>query len=166
MPESQRTRRSRLLLVVRLAVVVVVAATLAVTRPWDDRSEPDVVVTGTGPLPGSQSGGCAEAYPDTLAQRDFAFDGVVTALRGDLVTFEVREWFRGDGPPEYTIAVPVYGSSQMEPREAPYSVGTRLLVSGEPRWGGAPLDDAVVWSCDFTRYWDQATYEEWSSTFG
>jgi len=42
-----------------------------------------------------------------------------------------------------------------------YGVGTRLLVSGEPRWGGAPLTDAIAWGCGFTRYYDPATADAW-----
>jgi hypothetical protein len=47
-------------------------------------------------------------------------------------------------------------------QSATYEVGTRLLVSGEPRWGGAPLDRAIAYGCGgFTRYYEAALAEEW-----
>ncbi len=43
-----------------------------------------------------------------------------------------------------------------------YEVGKPLLVSGEPRWGGAPLKDAIAWSCGgFTRYYEPSVAAEW-----
>jgi hypothetical protein len=40
------------------------------------------------------------------------------------------------------------------------SPGQRLLVSGEPRWGGEPLDDAIAWECGFTTSFTDAAAEE------
>ena len=51
-----------------------------------------------------------------------------------------------------------------EPEFVPaYQIGTRLLVSGTPRWGGAPLADPIAWGCGFTRYYSRATAAEWST---
>jgi hypothetical protein len=47
-----------------------------------------------------------------------------------------------------------------------YGVGTRLLVSGAPRWGGSALTDAIAWGCGFTRYYDEATANSWRAAFG
>lgn len=44
-----------------------------------------------------------------------------------------------------------------------YGVGTRLLVSGGPRWGGPPLRDAIAWGCGFTRYYDPQTAADWAA---
>lgn len=47
-----------------------------------------------------------------------------------------------------------------------YGVGTRLLVSGEPRWGGTdPLRDAFAWGCGFTRYYDAQAATDWTDAF-
>ena len=46
---------------------------------------------------------------------------------------------------------------------ASYGVGSRLLVSGEPRLGGAALDAATAWSCGFTRHYDAQTAAEWAA---
>ena len=43
--------------------------------------------------------------------------------------------------------------------------GTRLLVSGEPRWGGDTLDDAIAWPCGFTQPWTEETASEWQTAF-
>lgn len=99
---------------------------------------------------------CAETYsPSGVAARAFAFDGVVVRVgpsvsdRGDGanlglpgVTFEVREWFVGGSVDSVTVDM------QLPPGDFP--VGSRLLVSGEARWGGGPLDYPIAWSCGFT----------------
>lgn len=46
------------------------------------------------------------------------------------------------------------------------TAGTRLLVTGEPRWGGAPLDEPVAWGCGFTQAWTTAAAQRWTEVFG
>ena len=41
-------------------------------------------------------------------------------------------------------------------------LGTRLLVSGEPRWGGDALDEPIAWPCGFTRPWTEEEAAEWA----
>jgi hypothetical protein len=48
-------------------------------------------------------------------------------------------------------------ASEVGPRYAP---GSRLLVSGESRWGGAPLTDPIAYTCGFTRPYD-STATSW-----
>ena len=131
----------------------------------------------TGPLPDSATASCAFAYaPEAVRERAFAFDGTVTgvgkgrsnkpgtgALDLSGVTFQVHEWWRGGGPEEVTVDLPPPGTSgQVDDEEPPaYDVGTRLLVSGEPRWGWDPLQDPIGWGCGFTRYHDEQTAEQW-----
>lgn len=45
-------------------------------------------------------------------------------------------------------------------------IGARLLVTGEPRWGGHPLDDPVAWSCGFTQPWTADAAESWANALG
>jgi hypothetical protein len=47
--------------------------------------------------------------------------------------------------------------------QRPVQVGERLLVSGEPRWGGEPLDDAIAWERGFTGPFSEALSREWAS---
>lgn len=106
---------------------------------------------------------CVESYsPGAVAGRAFAFDGTVLSVgpsvsdRGDDadldlpgVTFDVHEWFVGEGPDRFTVDL-----AGAEP-------GTRLLVSGEERWGGGALAQPIAWGCGFTRYHDEQTADAW-----
>jgi len=131
----------------------------------------------TGPLPAFGATSCAEQYsPSAVAKRAFAFDGVVVDIgsahsnrpdRGHLdlagVTFAVGEWFSRGSASTVTLDMdaPIVGAGGLPEGVLSYAVGSRLLVSGEPRWGGSPLTDAIAWGCAFTRYYDSATAESW-----
>lgn len=132
-----------------------------------------------GPIsPGISSASCVEQYgPATLRGRAFAFDGTVSRIAAtqppadgsvvlpgySAVTFKVHEWFRGGDQPTVTVDMmssPASGAvTSVE--GVGYDVGTRLLVSGEPRFGGGPLDDPIAWGCGFTRAYDPSTAAAW-----
>jgi len=128
-----------------------------------------------GRLPDGDSSRCVEEYrPPRIASRAFAFDGTVTdiaALDGSdelgsmyvSVTFAVNEWFHGSEAGTVTVDVvsPQAAAHQTSVSGGSYEVGSRLLVSGEPRWGGHALDNAVAWNCGFTRYHDEVTADAW-----
>ncbi len=134
----------------------------------------DTPVSQGGPLPVGDADSCVESYsPETLQNRDFAFDGIVVRIGpsvsdrgddGDLnlagITFEVREWFVGGDAEEVTVDLQSVGEGTAE-EDLPFQVGARLLVSGEPRWGGAPLDSPIAWGCGFSRYYDEETATAW-----
>ncbi len=131
----------------------------------------------TGPLVDGGASSCVEEYaPQSVVNRAFAFAGTVTDIRagttdrpggGDLgyaaVTFTVGEWFRGGTTGEVTVdmAPPQATTSETAVSGGSYGIGSRLLVSGEPRWGGAALQDAIAWGCGFTRYYDEQTANAW-----
>jgi len=153
------------------------AGTLLVVAPWaNDVIRPATVGTGRGPLRVQDSGSCHQTYSlDTLAERGFALDGTVIRIRswaGTHVTFKVNEWFRGAANVrDVTFDVPAPLNPGQQPTdgrqlETPtYTVGTRLLLSGDPRRGGAPLNDPVVFvGCGFTRYYDAGTARAWRRT--
>ena len=134
---------------------------------WDGRSGP-IAEDGAAAT-------CVETYsPTTLANKAFAFDGTVTAVgasvtnrpdKGQLelagVTFTVNTWYRGGDQGTVTVDLPPAGASPV------YEIGSRLLVSGEPRWGGEPLDQPIAsLICGgFTRYYDPETAQAWQKAF-
>jgi hypothetical protein len=111
---------------------------------------------------------CVSTYsPESLLDRAFAFDGTVVAIRDradaqapehdvvkGLAQFAVHEWFAGRTDESVTVWM-----------QRPVAKGQRLLVSGEPRWGGAPLQDAIAWECGFTAEYSDALAVEWSESF-
>lgn len=133
-----------------------------------------------GPLREGNAAKCAQAYsPAAVSGRAFAFDGTVTDIGpaathragGELdlvrVTFHVHQWFRGGAtdvvtvdltPPDVISAEEAIGRGGRT-----YGVGTRLLVSGEPRSGGLPLDNALAWGCGFTRYYSPSEAAQWAA---
>lgn len=134
----------------------------------------------TGGLADRSTTSCRQVYsPGRIAERDFAFDGTVVSIaagrtdrpgRGHLetssVTFTVTEWWRGGSGGTVTVDMlfPAGGRSRAGVESpAAFAVGTRLLVSGQDRWGGAALDDPIAWPCGFTRYYDERTATAWRS---
>ena len=165
-------------------VLVLIAAVSAGTWFAGDRSpvgpEAQILSSRVGAVPGALLGSCTVETYDLvrLKNRAFAFDGTVTqtevmkppadgsgALDGYLtVTFHVNEWFRGGA--QGTVTVDMMGPSMNSDQELSYGVGSRLLVTGEPRFGGSPLNAAVAWGCGFTRYYDESTATAWRQAFG
>jgi hypothetical protein len=135
------------------------------------------VPTRTGPLgDNGAAASCVEGYNiKTIGNRAFAFDGTIVSIgegatnkadKGQLdtaaVTFQVNEWFKGGARETVTVDLMAPASNIAGDETPAYEEGTRLLVSGEPRWGGAPLDDAIAWSCGgFTRYYESAVADDW-----
>lgn len=167
----------------RLALVGAGLGLLAAVGPCavegsaDDHVPRDPTADRRGPLPDGAAASCVESYdPGAVAGRAFAFDGVVVAVgdsvsdRGDDadlglpgITFEVREWFSGGGAGEVTVDMqpPTTGATDSSDPGYAYGVGSRLLVSGEARWGGSPLESPIAWGCGFTRYHDSETATAW-----
>jgi hypothetical protein len=170
----------------------VIAPSLArepVRAPAAARPTPTVVGTvppgkAGRPLGGGGAASCAFGYsPAMVAQRaEFAFDGTVIAVgasisnhggAGDLpwlagVTLRVNAWFKGGTAATVVVDLPAPLAADvgLEDVVAPqYGVGTRLLVSGAPRWGGAdPLASAIAWGCGgFTRYYSPADAVRWAA---
>lgn len=128
--------------------------------------------------PAAASYSCVQTYnPDTLIERSFAFDGTVVSI--DLrteprlpegedeipwVTFEVNRWFRAGSARQIGVWIDNLnietsaGTIEAEP-------GARLLVAGEPRWGGDPLEDPIAWACGFTQRWTPEAAAEWEAAF-
>lgn len=124
-------------------------------QPPVDGPLPD---TRTGAVPVSGETGCTQRYTaSAVADRAFAFDGTVTGIGDEGATFEVGEWLVGDGPGTVTIRMGAPTTSDRSESAPSYSVGTRLLVSGETD------DGMTAWACGFTRYYDEETAAAWRS---
>ena len=121
-----------------------------------------------GPLPsdgGAGGGGggggvasCIRYDAETLALQEYAFDGTVTAVDGDSVTFTVGTWFRGSGNASVTLTEVGLGSGVVS--SVPlvgFEVGGRYLVSGA---GG------IITGCGYSMPYDAAFAAQWASTFG
>jgi hypothetical protein len=143
----QRARRTPLALGVGALTLAAVAA-VAVLVNSTATPEPS-----GQPAPGI--GFCVERYsPETLAGRDFAFDGTVTAIGGDSATFAVNEAFRGDLGDSITLeAAGMTGTSVTSGGGPSLAQGGRYLVAG---------DDRFVWACGFTQPYDEAVAAEWA----
>ena len=116
-----------------------------------------------GVIPGSSVGGgsafCVEQYsPTTLAHRDFAFDGTVSAIDGDRVTFTVNHTYHGVRAGSIALDAPGMSGAAVTSAGGPnLAVGERYLVAG---------DDTFVWACGYTQPYDTKVAAEWEAAFG
>lgn len=158
-PTTPRPRRAGLLAAAAVALVALVGGTIALTGDdTDSTPTPDDVATGSITPGGPASASCVELYDlDTLGNREIAFDGTVTAVDGDTITFTVNRWYRGGDADEVTLAGAA-GLSGLTSAGSATSVepGTRLLVAG---------DGGFAWACGFTQPYDPAVAEDWNDVF-
>ena len=105
--------------------------------------------------PGPGIGACVETYSlETLGNRDFAFDGSVTGVDGDEVTFAINEAFVDDLGEMVTLtATGMTGAAVTSAGGPALAAGERYLVAG---------DDEFVWACGFTQPYDEAVAAEWA----
>jgi hypothetical protein len=119
------------------------------------------------------SASCAfEFSPSTLAERAWAFDGTLVSFgviedsnlgQVPSATFAVNHWYRGGSGDQITVQFETGLMSESAPNAA---AGARLLVAGESRWGGQPLDDPVAWGCGFTQPWTADAAASWTNALG
>lgn len=113
---------------------------------------------------------CAEQFSvETLARRDFAFDGTITEVippqdpeaeegaAAAEVVFEVHRWYKGGGAD--TVSLRTYelpGVISSIEGGLDLSVGSRLLASG---------DDVFLWSCGFSMPYSEANAQLFEQAF-
>jgi hypothetical protein len=114
----------------------------------------------------------------------FAFDGTVKSIeirdvpnefepgyQEYFVTFDVNEWYRGGEGDEVSVWFSSLWLAEsdmiIEADDAELvRTGTRLLVSGGSRTGGAALEDPVAGTmCGNTKFYSSETAGEWSEAF-
>ena len=126
-------------------VAVVPTAGVPTDAPPDD-----------GPITGG--GGmamCIQYDHSILVTFGTAFDGTVSAISGDQVTFTVNTGFKGAAESEITLTNPAGelsadGSVGLE-------VGARYLVAG---------NESTIVGCGFTQPYDAAEAVAWAAAFG
>jgi hypothetical protein len=126
-----------------------------------------VALGGRGNAPGITPGGsigtgsaaCVEQYsPTTLANRTFAFDGTVSAIDGEQVTFTVGTAYRGAAGGTITLDAPGMTGTAITSAGGPnLAVGERYLVAG---------DDRFVWACGYTQPYDAGVAAQWAAALG
>jgi hypothetical protein len=130
----------------------------------------------SGPVGDESAVSCVEKYTaEAVVGRGFALAGTVESIgpgttnRPDngrmslsAVTFDVQEWFKGGSGDTVTIDMsPPSRGLRISEAPSSYEEGTRLLVSGESRWGEGIFEDGLAWGCGFTRYYEAETASAW-----
>ncbi len=105
--------------------------------------------------PGTGIGSCVESYSlETLANRGLAFDGTVTAVEGEQVSFAVNEAFAGIISETVTLTASGMTGTAITSAGGPnLAVGERYLVAGE---------DDFAWACGFTQPYDPDMAADWA----
>lgn len=112
---------------------------------------PDPDPSNGGPI----SASCVETYSlDTLSNRDLAFDGTVTGISGDSVTFTVHEAYRGAGSASITLTATGMTGTSISSAGGPSLVeGERYLIAG---------DGQFVWGCGFSQPYQADIAAHWA----
>ncbi len=127
-----------------------------------------IIAGGLGPGPGDEPGGstgpisasCVDPYrgPNSISHRDFAFDGTVTAISDEQVTFTVNKVFRGNGEPTVTLRANGLTGGKITSAGGPtLTRGTRYLVAG---------DGDFVWACGYTQPYNEGVAAQWAAAIG
>jgi hypothetical protein len=139
-------------------VAAAAAVALLVFRPGFGAPAPSPSDGGTAVGAGGGAATCIRFDLELLAQQEFAFDGTVTAIDGETVTFDVSTWYRGAGDASVTLTQVGQGEGAvMEGILVDFQVGHRDLVSGA---GG------VMTGCGYSQAWDASAAGDWASAFG
>lgn len=158
MTTTEPTRRLRLKArVLALGAGVAAVAAIALVLAFGGRGSAPGITPGGSVGTGSAS--CVEQYsPTTLANRSFAFDGTVSAISGEQVTFTVTKAYRGAGGGTITLdALGMTGTTITSAGGPNLAIGERYLVAG---------DDHFVWACGYTQPYDAGVAAEWASALG
>lgn len=153
-PAPKRAWRAR---TIGLGAGVAALGALALVLAFGGRgSTPGITPGGST---GTGSAACVEPYsPTAIANRSFAFDGTVSAVNGEQVTFTVGTAYRGVAGGTITLDAPGMTGTAITSAGGPnLAVGERYLVAG---------DDHFVWACGYTQPYDAAVAAEWQAALG
>ncbi len=107
------------------------------------------------PAAGGGMASCLMYDPATLPTFDIVFDGTVTAVDGDQVTFDVNAAWKGVGD-SITLTAPDMGIALVGPLPD-FAVDGRYLVTA----AGSTIN-----ACGYTLDWDADTAADWAAAFG
>lgn len=115
---------------------------------------PDPDPSNGGPI----SASCVETYSlDTLSNRDLAFDGTVSGVNRDSVTFTVNKAYRGAGSASITLTATGMTGTSISSAGGPSLVeGERYLIAG---------DGEFVWGCGFSQPYQADIAAQWATAF-
>lgn len=99
---------------------------------------------------------CIQFETAVLAASDTAFDGVVTAVDGDQVTFSVNTWYAGSGEASATLTNNGLGDMGVSGSGSEFEEGARWLISA---------NDGVIAGCGYSLPYDDDFAGDWLSAF-
>lgn len=157
-PSTVRPTRGPLAVFGGLALAGAFAFAIALSNGFGVQS-PGPIGTGPGPSGDPGAGGgmasCLMYDPANLPTFEVVFDGTVTAVDGDQVTFDVNTGWKGVGD-AITLTAP--GESIALTGPAPdFQVGGRYLVTA----AGSNIN-----SCGYSLDYDADTAATWAAAFG
>jgi len=111
-----------------------------------------------GPIGGGGMAMCIQYSDELLAQQQYAFDGTLTSIDGDTVTFEVHHWYKGGEGDSLTLdATGLTGGPNTAIEGTPLVEGQRYLATGS---------DGFLWACGYTVTFDSDLADHWAVLFG
>ncbi len=153
-----RPSRGPLAVVGGLAVAGALALAIAFGSNLGAQAPADPVAANPTPSENPAAGGgmasCLVYDPANLPTFDVVFDGTVTAIDGDQVTFDVNEGWKGaDG--SITLTAPDIDIALVGPMPD-FEVGGRYLVSAA---------ESTINACGYTLDYDAAEAADWAAAF-
>lgn len=118
-------------------------------------SEPSIDPIAGGGAAGGGAASCIRYEPSILPSYDIVFDGTVTAIDGDQVTFDVNTGWKG-AKGSITLTAPESNIAITGPAPE-FNVGGRYLVSA----AGSTIN-----TCGYTLDYDAETAAAWAAAFG
>ena len=115
----------------------------------------DPIAGGDGGAAGGGAASCIRYDPSILPTFDIVFDGTVTAIDGDQVTFDVQTGWKG-ADDSITLTAPESNIAITGPAPE-FKVGGRYLVTA----AGSTMN-----SCGYTLDYDADTAASWAAAFG
>ncbi len=135
-----------------LALAVGIGSNFGVAAPGGVASNPGDPGSGAG---GGGLASCLAYDPATLPTFDVVFDGTVTAVAGDQVTFDVNAGWKG-AEGSITLTAPDTDVALLG-AVPDFAVGGRYLVTA----AGSAIN-----ACGYTLDYDAATAAAWAAAFG